>query len=78
MSLTDDLHQRIESLASDLQSLTTESEVDYAARKKLLTVTMKANAALEAPHEMIWRMIMSVRLLQLQRLNASPVITKCL
>lgn len=58
------LHQRIDSLARDLQSLSAESAQDDAARKKLLGLTMKATAELEAPIETVWRMIMSVRLLR--------------
>ena len=61
MSLTNDLQRKIDSLASDLQSLTAESAQDDASRKKLLALSMRATAELEAPHETIWRMIMSVR-----------------
>ena len=64
MCSPNDLHQKIGSLAKDLQSLSAESAQDDAARKKLLELTMKATAELEAPIEIIWRMIMSVRLLR--------------
>ncbi len=63
MPLTNNLHQKIDSLARDLQSLSAESAQDDAGRKKLLRLTMKATAELEAPIETVWRMIMSVRLL---------------
>lgn len=64
MSSTNNLQQNIDTLARDLQSLSAESAQDDAARKKLLELTMKATAELEAPIETIWRMIMSVRLLR--------------
>lgn len=64
MSSTEKLHQKIDALAKDLQSLSAESAQDDAARKKLLRLTMKATAELEAPIETIWRMMMSVRLLR--------------
>ncbi len=64
MSFTNNLHRKIDSLARDLQSLSAESVQDDAGRKKLLGVTMKATAELEAPIETFWRMIMSVRLLR--------------
>ena len=64
MSFDANLHRKIDSLARDLQSLSAESANDDAARKKLLGVTMKATAELEAPIETVWRMIMSVRPLQ--------------
>lgn len=64
MSSTNNLHRKIDTLARDLQSLSTESAQDDAARKKLLDLTMKATAELEAPIETVWRMIMSVRLLR--------------
>ena len=62
MSSTGELHRKIDTLARDLQSLSAESAQDDAARKKLLGLTMKATAELEAPIETVWRMIMSVRL----------------
>lgn len=64
MSFTNNLHRKIDSLARDLQSLCAESAQDDEGRKKLLGVTMKATAELEAPIETVWRMIMSVRLLR--------------
>ena len=64
MSSNDNLQRKIDSLARDLQSLSAESANDDAGRKKLLGLTMKATAELEAPVETVWRMIMSVRLLQ--------------
>lgn len=63
MSSTEKLHQKIDTLAKDLQSLSAESAQNDACRKKLLGLTMKATAELEAPIETVWRMIMSVRLL---------------
>ena len=64
MSSTEDLHRKIDTLARDLQSLCAESAQDDAARKKLLGLTVKVTAELEAPIETVWRMIMSVRLLR--------------
>lgn len=64
MFSTNNLHQKIDSLAKDLQSLSAESAQDDAARKKFLKLTMKATAELEAPIETVWRMIMSVMLLR--------------
>lgn len=64
MSFNQDLHRKIDSLARDLQSLSAESAQDDAGRKKLLGLTMKATAELEAPIEAVWRMIMSVRQLR--------------
>lgn len=64
MSSTEELHRKIDTLARDLQSLSAESAQDDAGRKKLLGLTMKATAELEAPIETVWRMIMSVRLLR--------------
>lgn len=63
MSSTNNLHQKIDSLARDLQSLSAESAQNEAGRKKLLELTMKATAELEAPIETVWRMILSIRLL---------------
>ena len=62
MSSTNNLHQKIDSLAWDLQALFAESAQDDAGRKKLLELTMKTTAELEAPIETVWRMIVSVRL----------------
>ena len=63
-STTGILDQRIDSLGKELQALIAESAKDDAGRKKLLGLTMKATADLEAPIETVWRMIMSVSLPQ--------------
>lgn len=72
MSLTEKLHRKIDTLARELQSLTAESAQDDAGRKRLLGLTMKATAELEAPIETVWRMIMSVRLLAEINVVAEP------
>ncbi|KAL6721636.1 hypothetical protein ACLMJK_000740 [Lecanora helva] len=59
MPSENDIHTKIDSLARDIQSLAAEAQQDEECRKKLLGVTMKATAQLEAPIETIWRMIMS-------------------
>ena len=60
MSSTNNLHQKIDSLARDLQSLSAESAQDDEGRKNLLELTTKATTELEAPIETIWRMIMGI------------------
>lgn len=67
MSSTEELHQKIDTLAKDLQSVSAAVAQNDAGRKKLLGLLMKVTAELEAPIETIWRMIMSVRLLRKTR-----------
>ena len=61
MSSTNNLYQKIDFLARDLQSLGVKSAQDDIGRKKILVLTTKATIQLEAPIEIIWRMIMPVR-----------------
>ena len=55
-----DLQSQINSIAKDLQSLSTQALQDEAARKRLLGVAMHATAILESPVETIWKLMMSV------------------
>ena len=55
------LHQRIDAISKDLESLASETAHDDSSRKKLLGVATNAMAKLEAPVEAVWRiMLMSV------------------
>lgn len=62
MASTSPLSARIDELEKTLKVLSRDVGEDEALRKKLLAVVQEQNLVLESPVEVIWRMIMEVRL----------------